>query len=102
MNTFHPEPDVRHIIFQYNRPAQLWRESMLPQYTHTYYHHLQHIRVYTYPSTRFPVGWDYNDGNNTLNSKFWGDVLKQAETNPALQEALERVKILYELSKDER
>ena len=29
----------------------------------------------------------------------WADILKEAETNSSLQEAIERVKILYHLSK---
>jgi hypothetical protein len=33
-------------------------------------------------------------------SKLWGDIKREAKTNIALQEALERVKILYYLSKD--
>ena len=30
----------------------------------------------------------------------WMDILTLAETNPALQEALDRVKVIYYLSKD--
>lgn len=52
------------------------------------------------PSTRFAVGWDYNDGDNYFNSKFWNDVLEEAETNPALQQAVDRVILLYKLSKE--
>ena len=29
----------------------------------------------------------------------WNDILRTAETNPALQEAIDRVKILYNLSR---
>lgn len=47
---------------------------------------------------RFPIGWDYNKDNNNFNAKFWGNVLKEAETNPALQQAVERVILLYKLS----
>jgi hypothetical protein len=35
-----------------------------------------------------------------MESKLWGDIHRAAKTNPTLQEALERVKILYYLSKD--
>ena len=35
-----------------------------------------------------------------LEDTLWQDIRKEAETNPTLQEALERVKILYHLSKD--
>jgi hypothetical protein len=30
----------------------------------------------------------------------WNEILRAAETNPALQEALERVKVIYNLIKD--
>lgn len=67
------------------------------------------------PSTRQVVGWDYdkdnpnfdprtNDGRplreHILEDKLWGDIRREAKTNPALQAAIERVKILYHLSKD--
>ena len=32
----------------------------------------------------------------------WLQIRRMAKTNPALQEALDRVKVLYELSKNER
>jgi hypothetical protein len=54
------------------------------------------------------VGWDYDsrtsDGrplyDHIKESKLWGDIRRAAETNISLQEALERVKMLYYLSKD--
>lgn len=52
------------------------------------------------PSTRFPVGWDYNNDANIFNAKFWGDILKESETNPTLQKALDRAIMIYKLSKD--
>ena len=52
------------------------------------------------PSTRFAVGWDYNDGNNHFNSTLWNDILGEAKTNPALQKALDNVIMIYRLSKD--
>ena len=60
------------------------------------------------PSTRTEVGWDYDartsDGrplhDHIMDSKLWGDIHRAAKTNSALQEALERVKIVYNLSKD--
>jgi hypothetical protein len=49
------------------------------------------------PSTRLVIGWDYD-----LQKQYeWDKIEHTARTNPALQEALERVKILYELSKDD-
>lgn len=60
------------------------------------------------PSTRTEVGWNYDprtsDGrplhDHIMDSKLWGNIHREAKTNPALQEALERVKIIYHLSKD--
>jgi hypothetical protein len=49
-------------------------------------------------STRFPIGWDYNDGNNTFNNTFWSRILTEAKTNPTLQTAVDRVIMLYKLS----
>ena len=55
------------------------------------------------------IGWDYDprteDGKPLIdqirNAKLWGDIHRAAKTNPLLQEALDRVKIIYELSKKE-
>lgn len=33
-------------------------------------------------------------------SKLWGNIHRAAKSNPVLQDAIERVKIIYELSKD--
>jgi hypothetical protein len=60
------------------------------------------------PSTRTEVGWNYDprtsDGrplhDHIMDSKLWGDIHRAAKTNSSLQEALERVKIIYHLSKD--
>jgi hypothetical protein len=41
--------------------------------------------------------------NLTINYELentWKDIIKESRTNPTLQEAIERVKILYHLSKD--
>lgn len=35
-----------------------------------------------------------------MESKLWGNIHRAAKTNPALQEALDRVKITYYLTKD--
>jgi hypothetical protein len=59
------------------------------------------------PSTRKEVGWDYDprtsDGrplhDHILEDKLWGDIRRAAKTNEILRKELERVKILYELSK---
>lgn len=59
------------------------------------------------PSTRKAIGWDYDkrtqDGRPLVDhireSKLWGEIFRSAETNPLLQDAIDRVKIIYELSK---
>jgi hypothetical protein len=67
------------------------------------------------PSTRQVVGWDYdkadpnfdprtNDGrplhDHIMEDKMWSEIRRMAKSNPTLHEALERVKIIYHLSKD--
>ena len=59
------------------------------------------------PSTRTEVGWNYDprtsDGrplrDHIMDSKLWGNIHRAAKDNALLQEALDRVKIIYELSK---
>ena len=54
------------------------------------------------------IGWDYDprtpDGRplheHIIDAKLWGEIRRAAKTNIALQEAIERVKIIYHLSKD--
>lgn len=62
------------------------------------------------PDTRFEIGRDYkfqkNDESKSLfnqmaESKLWGEIHRAAKTNPSLQEAIERVKIMYHLSKQD-
>lgn len=61
------------------------------------------------PSTRTEIGWNYDsrtsDGRplheHIMDSKLWGDIHRAAKTNSALQEALERVKIIYHLGKED-
>jgi len=38
--------------------------------------------------------------NEIRESQLWGDIHRAAHTNPALQEALDRVKVIYYLSKE--
>ena len=65
------------------------------------------------PSTRTAVGWDYDPANpetegfKQWSTKFadeylWNEIMEEATTNVTLQRALERVKILYYLSKKEK
>jgi hypothetical protein len=58
------------------------------------------------PSTRQVVGYesgkDYDPVRNDIKeNQLWHEIKLSAKTNPALQEALDRVKVIYELSKDE-
>lgn len=68
------------------------------------------------PNTRQVIGWDYDPGEahrfdgrtpdgrplheHLLEDKLWGNIRRAARTNTSLQEAMERVKIIYHLSKD--
>lgn len=62
------------------------------------------------PSTRVVVGYDWESDNNparvrgttrdqVLENQLWHEIRQAAETNEALQQALERVKLIYHLSK---
>lgn len=60
------------------------------------------------PSTRKIIGYDVKLEDNTYAKNFadryfleveWADIIKEARTNPMLHDALERVKVLYHLSK---
>jgi len=68
------------------------------------------------PITRQVVGWNYdknnpsfdprtNDGrplhDHIMEDQLWGNIRRAAKTNSTLQEALDRVKILYHLSKED-
>lgn len=56
---------------------------------------------------REAIGWDYDprteDGkpliDNIRDDKLWGEIRREAKSNPLLQEALDRAKVIYELSK---
>jgi hypothetical protein len=60
------------------------------------------------PSTRKEIGWDYDprtsDGrplhDHMMDSKLWGEIRRAARTNKALHDAMERVILIYHLSKD--
>jgi hypothetical protein len=60
------------------------------------------------PSTRKPIGWDHDprtsDGrplhDHIMDSKMWGEIHREAKTNVTLQKALDRVIMIYKLSKD--
>jgi hypothetical protein len=44
---------------------------------------------------RTPIGWDYI---SKYNAEEWYQIFKEADTNPALRKAIERVIMLYKLS----
>jgi len=52
---------------------------------------------------RDAVGWDYEPKSKSQEllkeNREWRDILEAAKTNQALQDAVERVKIMYHLSK---
>lgn len=52
------------------------------------------------PSTRVAIGWDYDSRKNLSRHELWQDIILEARNNPALQKAVERVIMLYYLSKD--
>lgn len=55
------------------------------------------------PSTRQAIGWDYEyrqTQDEAAQLILWKDVWQAANTNPTLQKALDRVIMIYRLSKD--
>ena len=61
------------------------------------------------PDQRFEIGRDYDartsDGrplhDHLMDAKLWGEIHRAAKTNPALQDALDRVKLIHVLSKQD-
>lgn len=59
-------------------------------------------------SERKEVGWDYDprtpDGrplrDHIMDDKLWGEIRREAKSNPALQKALDRAILIYKLSKE--
>jgi hypothetical protein len=59
-------------------------------------------------SARTEVGWKYDprtsDGrplhDHIMDDKLWGEIRREAKTNPTLQSALDRAIMIYRLSKD--
>jgi hypothetical protein len=62
------------------------------------------------PSTRQEIGWDYDprtsDGkplhDHIMDSKMWGEIRRMAKTNPTLQDAIDRVIMLYHLINEDK
>ena len=67
------------------------------------------------PSTRQVHGWDYDKNNpkfdprtgdgrplheHIMEDKLWGEIRREAKTNITLQKAVDRVIMIYKLSKD--
>ena len=56
------------------------------------------------PDQRFEIGIDYDSKsvyNDLKEAKLWGDIHRAATTNPALQDALDRVKLIHALSQQD-
>jgi hypothetical protein len=61
------------------------------------------------PESRFAMGWDYKPPDKSFekwSKKFadeflWNSIMEEAENNTALQKALENVKIIYYMIKEE-
>ena len=56
------------------------------------------------PSLRIAIGWDsqvQQDIDRFHKDVLWTNILREAEHNSALQDALDRVKVVYELSKQQ-
>ena len=45
------------------------------------------------------IGYDVNSSAEQIHLSEWNEILQASENNPALQEAIDRVKIVYNLSK---
>jgi hypothetical protein len=57
---------------------------------------------YAGTNDRWIVGYSQSAKDNLESikeDKLWGEIRRSAKSNPLLQEALDRVKIIYELSK---
>ena len=60
--------------------------------------------INAHPGDRIAIGWDYDiQQKNELAQrvKLWNEIYQAAKTNPALQDAIDRVIMLYELQKKE-
>lgn len=65
------------------------------------------------PNTRQIIGWDYDNKNPAFDPRSlgqiemddlreWTDIRLSGKKNPALQKAIENVKILYRMTKDDK
>jgi hypothetical protein len=46
------------------------------------------------------IGYDLSSAPERMHLTFWNEILKESETNPALQNALDNVIMIYKLSRD--
>ena len=63
-------------------------------------------------TARIEIGYDYrpdartSDGrplhDHMMEDKLWGEIRRAAKDNPALQDALDRAKVIYELSRQDQ
>jgi hypothetical protein len=56
------------------------------------------------PDQRFEIGRDYESRSlfeDLEEARLWGDIHRAAKHNPTLQDALNRARVIYELSKRE-
>ena len=80
--------------------------NIKPDVTYIYERNGEEIYVREFgKSERTMIGKHIDPFNENLNINYelentWKDILKESRTNPTLQQAMERVKILYHLSKD--
>ena len=55
-------------------------------------------------NNRTPIGWDYQVDEKLIDLKedhLWKEIRRSAKTNPVLQKELDRVTMLYHLSKED-
>jgi hypothetical protein len=60
--------------------------------------------VGAHPGDRFAIGWTYDRqqrDERTERIRMWDSIYEVAKTNEALQEAIDRVIVVYELTKGE-
>jgi hypothetical protein len=56
------------------------------------------------PNQRFEIGRDYDSQSvfdDLQEARLWGEIHRAAKTNPALQDAVDRVKLVYALSQQD-
>ena len=56
------------------------------------------------PDQRFEIGREYDSESvfdELQETQLWGEIYRAAKSNPALQDAIDRVKIVYALSKQD-